>query len=99
MVLRSATTMELFFGLKPMTQFDASTIPMLNSFTNHPNFAPYKIEQPQYPINLMNGQNAPMAQVSMNLDFSKPDAADPDTLNRILWAATKGNQPYPVDKP
>ncbi|MCZ8516656.1 bifunctional YncE family protein/alkaline phosphatase family protein [Paenibacillus filicis] len=88
-------TMELFFGLKPMTQFDASAIPMLNSFTNHPNFAPYKIEQPQYPIDLKNGQNAPMAQVSMNLDFSKPDAADPDTLNRVLWAATKGNQPYP----
>jgi YVTN family beta-propeller protein len=92
-------TMELFFGLKPMTQFDSSAIPMLNSFTNKPNFGPYVIEQPQYPLDLKNGQNAPMAQVSMNLDFSKPDAADPDTLNRILWAATKGNQSYPVDKP
>jgi hypothetical protein len=31
----------------------------------------------------------------MNLDFSRPDAADPDTLNRIVWAATKGDKPYP----
>jgi hypothetical protein len=61
----------------------------------NPNFAPYMIEQPQYPIDLKKGQNAPMAQVSMNLDFSKPDAADPDTLNRVLWAATKGDKPYP----
>jgi YVTN family beta-propeller protein len=88
-------TQELIFGLEPMTQFDASSIPMLNAFTNHPNFATYELEQPQYPVNTKNGQNAPMAQVSMNLDFSRPDAADPDTLNRIVWAATKGDKPYP----
>jgi YVTN family beta-propeller protein len=91
-------TMELFFGLKPMTQFDASAIPMLNSFTNKPNFGPYLTEQPQYPLYLKNGENAPMAQESKKLDFSKPDAAEPQILNRILWAATKGNQPYPKKK-
>ncbi|WCK56298.1 hypothetical protein PP175_10490 [Aneurinibacillus sp. Ricciae_BoGa-3] len=88
----------MILGMKPMTQFDASAIPMLNSFTNHPNLDPYKVEQLTYPLNAMNGQNAPMAAVSKQMDFSKPDAADSNKLNQAIWKATKGNQPYPISK-
>ncbi|WCK52363.1 bifunctional YncE family protein/alkaline phosphatase family protein [Aneurinibacillus sp. Ricciae_BoGa-3] len=91
-------TMELTLGLKSMTQYDASAIPMLNAFTNHPNFDSYNVEQPIYPIDLKNGENAPMAQISKQLDFSKEDSANPDTLNHIIWKATEGSKPYPVKK-
>jgi hypothetical protein len=88
-------TIEMILGMKSMTQFDASAIPMLNSFTNRPNVTPYMAEQPTYPLTAMNGQQAPMAQVSKQMDFSKPDAADPKKLNLAIWKSTKGNQPYP----
>ncbi|MCZ8513867.1 bifunctional YncE family protein/alkaline phosphatase family protein [Paenibacillus filicis] len=91
-------SIENILGMKPMTQFDASAIPMLNAFTNHPNFAPYTAEQPTYPLNEVNGKNAPMAEVSKQMDFSKPDAADHKLLNLAIWKATKGDQPYPESK-
>src|SRR5665811_1391306 len=34
-------TMELITGVPPLTQFDASAIPMLNAFTNNPNRTPF----------------------------------------------------------
>jgi YVTN family beta-propeller protein len=88
-------TMELILGMKPMTQFDASATPMLGSFTEHPRFAPYEAAQPTYPVDRKNGDAAPAAQTSQTLDFSKEDAANSDELNRVLWEATKGKQPYP----
>ncbi len=88
-------TMELILGLKPMNQFDASAIPMLNAFTNQPNFAPYGAVPESYPINTMNGQNAPMAAVSNQMNWKYPDANNEDTLNHIIWKATKGSAPYP----
>lgn len=39
-------TIELILDMKPMTQFDASATPMVNSFTNHPNFSPYNVVAP-----------------------------------------------------
>ena len=71
---------------------------MLNAFTNKPNFATYTAEQPTYPLDAKNGQNAPMAAESKQMDFSKPDAADHNKLNQAIWKATKGNQPYPTLK-
>ncbi|MFC5648040.1 bifunctional YncE family protein/alkaline phosphatase family protein [Paenibacillus solisilvae] len=91
-------SIEMILGMKTMTQFDASAIPMLNAFSNRPNFAPYSVVQPTYPLDAINGQNAPMAEVSKQMDFSQPDAADNDKLNRAIWLATKGNQPYPESK-
>ena len=38
---------------------------------------------------------APGAAASARLDFSRPDAADADTLNRILWRAAKGDVRMP----
>jgi Uncharacterized conserved protein len=88
-------TMEMILGLKPMTQYDASAIPMLNSFTSQPNFSAYDAAQPTYPLNAINGKNAPMGKASAGLNFSRPDIANENLLNRALWKATKGNQPYP----
>ncbi|GHO87412.1 hypothetical protein KSZ_54180 [Dictyobacter formicarum] len=88
-------TMELILGIKPLTQFDSSAMPMVNSFTDHPNFTPYDAQLPEYPIDKMNGKDAPMASVSAHMNFSDADLASEETLNRVLWRATKGNVPFP----
>ena len=91
-------TMEMILGMKPMTQFDASAVPMVNSFTHKPAFTPFKVIEPTYPLDRKNGVNAPMAKESAELDFSGVDHANPEKLNKILWKATKGDKPYPGDK-
>ncbi|GHI00617.1 bifunctional YncE family protein/alkaline phosphatase family protein [Neobacillus kokaensis] len=91
-------TMEMILGMKPMTQFDASAVPMVNSFTHKPDFKPFELEEPRYPLDRKNGENAPMAKESAELDFSGVDHADSDKLNKILWKATKGDKPYPGEK-
>jgi YVTN family beta-propeller protein len=88
-------TMELILGLKPMTQFDASSVPMLNAFTQHPNFTAYNAETPNYPLDHLNGQDAPDAKISQGLDFTKPDSADRDKLNDAIWKTTNGAKPDP----
>lgn len=59
-------TMELILGMKPMSLFDASAVPMLNAFTNHPNFKAYDAEQETYPIDWKNGQPAPTVSDPQN---------------------------------
>jgi YVTN family beta-propeller protein len=88
-------TMEMILGMKPMTQFDASAVPMINTFTQKPNFSTFKVEEPTYPIDRKNGDTAPMAQESKKLDFTGVDHADSEKLNKILWKAVKGNESYP----
>ncbi|KRF42305.1 bifunctional YncE family protein/alkaline phosphatase family protein [Paenibacillus sp. Soil787] len=88
-------TMELILGLKPMTQFDASSIPMLGAFTTNPVFTPYHVEIPGYPIDQLNGEDAPNAEISKSLDFSSPDSADRDKLNDAIWQTTNGAKPDP----
>lgn len=91
-------TMEMILGMKPMTQYDASAVPMINTFTHKPNFNSFKVEEPTYPLDRKNGANAPMAAESAKLDFSGVDHANPEKLNKILWKATKGNKPYPSER-
>ena len=42
-----------------------------------------------------NPKNTDAAKKSAMLDLSKPDAADEDAMNRILWNAIKGDAAYP----
>jgi YVTN family beta-propeller protein len=91
-------TMEMILGMKPMTQYDAAATPMLTAFSNKPNMDPYMVEEPTYPLDAKNGQNAPMAQESQKMDFSKEDKAPSAELNKVLWKATKGDQQEPEQK-
>ncbi|KLU60230.1 virginiamycin B lyase [Peptococcaceae bacterium CEB3] len=89
-------TMELILGMKPMTQFDAEATPMLNAFTFKSNFTPYDVIRPTYDVNAKNGQNAPMAALADKMIWNVEDANNDNQFNRMLWAATKGNVPYPT---
>jgi hypothetical protein len=65
-------------------------------------------DQPAYKAdyrNLKNGliyetnkRDAPGANISSRMDFSRPDAADANRLNRVLWRDQMGAAPMPAPK-
>ena len=94
-------TMEMLLGLPPMNQNDAYAPVMSQLFSG-------KGDQPAYKAdyrNLKNGliyernrREAPGAQISSKMDFSRPDAAGAARLNRVLWRDQKGSTPMPAAK-
>lgn len=89
-------TMELILGLPPMTQFDAAATPMHLSFTTEPKFDAVPMVQPMIDLMSKNPAAGAGARASLELDFSDYDRADPDKLNRILWAAMRPGTPMPA---
>jgi len=97
-------TMEQILGLPPMNQFDLAADPMFSAFTDEPDFAPYDALPNQIPLDEMNpglagltGLQRELAKASMEMDFSEPDAAPEELLNRVIWHSLKGyDVPYPA---
>jgi len=98
-------TMELILGLPPMNQMDATATPMIDCFTNIPDFTAFNSVTNQVPLDELNkspkaisdAQLRRDAYVSARLPLAKEDQCPEDLLNRILWRAAKGPQtPYPV---
>jgi DNA-binding beta-propeller fold protein YncE len=90
-------TMELILGLPPLTQYDGGATPMFNSFAKVAQLTPYETKIPATDILATNSPSAPGAKKSAMMDFDEYDRCPEDELNRILWAATKGeNVPYPA---
>jgi YVTN family beta-propeller protein len=83
-------TVELLTGLRPLTQFDAYATPMLGSFTNRPNFAPYGSIKPSQPLDEVNGPRAPLAAQSAAQDLTKEDRIDEQLFNQAIWKSVKG---------
>jgi DNA-binding beta-propeller fold protein YncE len=96
-------TMELMLGLPPMNQFDATATPMFDCFTNVPDYTAFDSVPNNVPLDEMNkpvkkNESAQIEKdilVSNKLPLEKPDRCDENVLNRILWRATMGAQPYP----
>jgi YVTN family beta-propeller protein len=89
-------TMELILGLPPMTQFDEKATPMFGCFTSKPDFTPYSLIDETVALDTRNPRHGELAQRSAKLDLTDIDRADPDELNRILWAALKPGQKMPA---
>lgn len=88
-------TMGLILGFQPMSQYDAGALPMHSVFLDKPDLRPYELAKPTFDILETNQPTAPMAQESSKLDFSEADRVDDALMNRIIWAATRGNEPVP----
>ena len=103
-------TIELVLGLPAMSLFDLVAKDMRASFigpNEQPNLAPYTVRQPQvsiYETNQRVGEiTGPGAAArrraalrSARMNFSEPDAAPSDALNRILWHDARGwGTPFP----
>jgi YVTN family beta-propeller protein len=97
-------TMELMLGLPPMNQMDAAAPAMRECFTEVADVRPYKAVANRVPLDQMNPKKAALSGAALELatrseaqDFSEPDRADENTLNRILWHAVKGvEEAYPT---
>ncbi len=94
-------TIEVLLGLPPMNNNDAHAAVMAPLFSGDGTQAPFKatyVNRDNGMIYEMNPPKAPGAAASAKMDFSKPDAAPAEVLNRILWRDAKGNVPYPAPK-
>ncbi len=96
-------TMEQILGLPPMNQFDAGATPMFDCFQESPNFTPYDAVASNIPLDQLNSPPTAIAdparrkfaERSAMINFAEVDKAPEDVLNRILWNAMRGDQPYP----
>jgi DNA-binding beta-propeller fold protein YncE len=90
-------TMELILGLEPMTQFDASALPMYNSFQVKADLTPYRHLPSNVDLGAKNASTAYGAAMSLAFDFSQEDAADDLLLNEVVWRSVRGpNSPMPA---
>lgn len=96
-------SIELVLGLPPMNQLDLSATAMRNCFQSQPDLTAYRclpnriaLDEMNPPTKALRGPALHWARKSLELDLDEADQADEDTLNRILWHATRGyDKPYP----
>jgi DNA-binding beta-propeller fold protein YncE len=94
-------TMEELLGLPPMNLFDAHAPLMTSLFSDPGTQPPYQADDKNLRSGLIyqvNGKKAPGAKESLEMDFSRPDAADAAELNAILWRKEKGDIPMPAPR-
>lgn len=92
-------------GVPPMNQMVAMSPVMTACFTEKPDFTPYTVlpnriplDELNPPLNTLGPQQRHWAEASLLLPLEKPDCAEEDLLNRILWHAVKGlDAPYPAE--
>ena len=92
-------TIELLFGLPPMSQYDAAAAPLYGAFQPTPNLATFEHREPRIDIREVNEPNAYGAQASLRMDLSEPDRAPDLLLTEIVWKAVRGAEsvvPAPV---
>jgi len=92
-------TMEDLLGLPPMNLFDAHAPLFAALFAGPGTQPPYQADDKNLRSGLlyqMNDKKAPGAKESSRMDFSRPDAADAQALNAILWQNAKGSAAMPA---
>ena len=92
-------TIETLLGLPPMNQNDAYApvmAPLFSGAGNQPPFTADWSNREKGLIYQMNPTKGQGAAESAEMDFSRPDAANPSVLNAILWRDRKGDQPMPA---
>src|SRR4029077_20106633 len=90
-------------GWRGVTRSDRRALPMAASFSTERNTDPFDALPNTIPLDEMNGSIASLrgaerkfALASMAMDFSEPDNAPGELLNRVIWHSVKGYEtPYP----
>ena len=89
-------TMEEILGLESLSQFDRFGRPLRGIFAARPDLTPYTALIPAVSLDEKNPEKTKQAEASSGLDLTRPDAADDEIFNRILWSTIKGeNISYP----
>jgi hypothetical protein len=79
---------------------------MFSVFTSEPDFSTYTALRNEVPLDEMNpprsalrGLARELAEASERMNFSEPDVAPEDVLNRAVWHSVKGYEtPYPAQR-
>lgn len=92
-------TIELILGLPPMSQYDAAAVPMVDCFTETPDFTPYMHVPNTVPLDQMNDPDAYGSKEISAMNLKDVDAVPERRFNEILWKAVKGrNSEMPKPK-
>ncbi|MCW3089969.1 MAG: beta-propeller repeat protein [Ferruginibacter sp.] len=83
-------TMELIFGLPPMSQYDAAATPLYDCFTSTPDFTPYSHKAAKVDLDTRNITNNQSAEISASFNLAKEDEVPDLELNRVIWKSVKG---------
>lgn len=94
-------TIEMIFGVKPMSVFDLIANDMRASFQSTPDLTPYQAIEPKQsiyemnpPLSALSGQQKLDAIASSKMDWKEPDDVPTEQLNAILWRNSMGTE-YP----
>ena len=88
-------TIEQILGLDSLTYFDDRAPSLLGLFEKQPNLEPFTHRPAQTPLDEFNSPNAPGAKLSATWDFTHPDSAPDQELNRVIWQSVKGKDSEP----
>ncbi|MBV9439782.1 MAG: hypothetical protein JOZ24_07305, partial [Candidatus Eremiobacteraeota bacterium] len=88
-------TIEILFGLPPMSPYDAGARPLDAAFRARPDLRAFAALPAQIDLDAKNAPTAYRAAESGRLDFAHADRVDPAVLNDILWHAIKGARATP----
>ena len=94
-------TIEVLLGVPPMNQNDAYAPvlePLFSGTGNQPPFTADWRNRDNGLIYQMNPAHGQGARESSRMNFSRPDAANAQELNAILWRDRKGNAPMPLSR-
>jgi YVTN family beta-propeller protein len=92
-------TMEILLGLPPMNQLDAAAAP-IDIFRDEADLRPYQAIMPDVALdNLIaaparDARTAYWMKRTQEQNLARPDQADPNTLNRVIWFSVRGDS-YP----
>jgi hypothetical protein len=96
-------SIEQILGLPPMNVVDATALPLFECFGAKPNLAPFRSLPNRVPLTRLNpklskltGAALRYGRLSSEPEFDHIDGGRDDIMNRIIWFATKGRQPYPT---
>lgn len=92
-------TMELILSLPPMTQFDASALPVHATFTATPDSTPYTCRPANLNLKEMNPEHAYGQLRSEEMNLAVEDAIPDIEFNEIIWKSIRGadsEMPAPV---
>jgi hypothetical protein len=83
-------TIELILGLPPMSQYDASAVPLWRSMNSTPDHPPFKVRPCLIDLNLKNVAENKWQKKSEKFNFTKEDMINDSEFSEVIWKAVKG---------
>jgi YVTN family beta-propeller protein len=98
-------TIEQILGIPPMNVMDATALPLFDCFSDRKSAYTYThvanivpLDRMNKPVAELKGRAAFFARASAVQAAKGVDGGSDELMNRILWFAMKGDDPYPVSK-